>query len=68
MDEDDPTTSETLLREVGQNAASARGDEFARLYAPLLVRFVGRERFNNRPISPDLRDALVQEAYIAILT
>ena len=65
--DDGPTTSTTLLRNVAQSAGAVRGDEFARLYEPLLKRFVGREHYNHQPIPQDQRDDLVQEAYIAIL-
>ena len=61
-----PTTSETLLREVSAHPDSPRAEEFARLYEPVLKRYVARARANHGRIQPADRDDIVQEAFLAV--
>ena len=62
-----PTTSEALLREITANPGSPRAEEFARIYRPILARYVARMRANNDPIQPADRDDIVQESLLAVL-
>ena len=61
-----PTTSEALLRELAANPASPRAEEFARLYEPVLRRYVAAARIGHGPIQPADRDDLVQEVFLAV--
>ena len=61
-----PTTSETLLREIAANPESARAEAFARLYEPVLRRYVEAARVGHAPIQPADRDDLVQEVFVAV--
>ena len=61
-----PTTSETLLREISANPESARAEAFARLYEPVLRRYVEAARVGHAPIQPADRDDLVQEVFVAV--
>ena len=65
-DERTPTTSETLLRELAANPASPRAEAFARLYEPVLRRYVAASRIGHEPIQPSDRDDLVQEVFLAV--
>ena len=65
-DERTPTTSETLLRELAANPASPRAEAFARLYEPILRRYVAASRIGHEPIQPSDRDDLVQEVFLAV--
>ncbi len=61
-----PTTSETLLSELAANPESPRAEEFARLYGPVLRRFVEQSRVRHEPLQPADRDDLVQEVFLAV--
>ena len=61
-----PTTSETLLRELAAHPDSPRAEEFARLYEPVLRRYVAQSCVGNEPIQPADRDDLVQEIYLSV--
>ena len=61
-----PTTSETLLRELGADPHSPRAEEFAQLYEPVLRRYVEASRVGHAPIQPADRDDLVQEVFVAV--
>lgn len=63
-----PTTSEALLREVSARPDSPRAEEFARIYRPVLARYVARSRANHVPIQPADCDDIVQEALLAVLS
>ncbi len=63
-----PTTSEALLREVAARPDSPRAEEFARIYRPVLARYVARSRANHVPIQPADCDDIVQEALLAVLS
>ena len=65
-DERTPTTSEALLRELGADPRSPRAEEFARLYEPVLRRYVAAARIGHGPIQPADRDDLVQEVFLAV--
>ncbi len=66
MTERTPTTSETLLRTLADHPDSERSEEFARLYEPVLRRYVAQSRVFHRPIQPADRDDLVQEVFLAV--
>ena len=66
MSERTPTTSETLLRELSANPDSSRAEEFARLYEPVLRRYVAQSRAFHQPIQPADQDDLVQETFLAV--
>ena len=66
MTERTPTTSETLLRELAARPESPRAGEFARLYEPVLRRYVAQSCAFHRPIQPADRDDLVQEVFAAV--
>ena len=61
-----PTTSETLLRDLAARPDSPRAEEFARLYEPVLRRYVAASRIGHAPIQPADRDDLVQEVFLAV--
>ena len=61
-----PTTSETLLRDLAARPDSPRAEEFARLYEPVLRRYVAQARIGHAPIQPADRDDLVQELFLAV--
>ena len=61
-----PTTSETLLRDLTAHPDSPRAEEFARLYEPVLRRYVAQSRAGHEPIQPADRDDLVQEIYLSV--
>ena len=61
-----PTTSETLLRDLAARPDSPRTEEFARLYEPVLRRYVAASRIGHAPIQPADRDDLVQEVFLAV--
>lgn len=63
-----PTTSETLLREIAERPDSPRAEEFARIYRPVLDRYVARSRAGHRPIQDADRDDIVQEALLAVMS
>ena len=63
-----PTTSEALLREVAEKPDSPRAEEFARIYRPILARYVARSRANHVPIQSADCDDIVQEALLAVLS
>lgn len=65
-DERTPTTSETLLRELAARPDSPRAEEFARLYEPVLRRYVAASRIGHEPIQPADREDLVQEVFLAV--
>lgn len=66
MPERTPTTSETLLKALADHPDSSRAEEFARLYEPVLQRYVAQSRAFHRPIQPADRDDLVQETFLAV--
>lgn len=66
MNERTPTTSETLLRDLAARPDSPRAEEFARLYEPVLRRYVAASRIGHAPIQPADRDDLVQEVFLAV--
>ena len=66
MPERTPTTSETLLRELAAHPESPRAGEFARLYEPVLRRYVAQSRAFHQPIQTADRDDLVQEVFAAV--
>ncbi len=68
MVERTPTTSEALLREISEHPDSPRAEEFARIYRPVLARYVARSRANHVPIQPADCDDIVQEALLAVLS
>ena len=61
-----PTTSEALLRELAARPDSPRKEAFARLYEPVLRRYVAASRIGHAPIQPADRDDLVQEVFLAV--
>ena len=61
-----PTTSETLLRELAAHPDSPRAEEFARLYEPVLRRYVAQSHAGHESIQPADRDDLVQEIYLSV--
>ena len=61
-----PTTSETLLRELTAHPDSPRAEEFARLYEPVLRRYVVQSRAGHEPLQSADRDDLVQEIYLSV--
>ena len=61
-----PTTSETLLRELAARPDSPRAEEFARLYEPILRRYVAQSRIRHERIQAADRDDLVQEVFMAV--
>ena len=63
-----PTTSEALLREISEHPGSPRAEEFARIYRPVLERYVSRSRAGHMPIQPADRDDIVQEALLAVFS
>lgn len=63
-----PTTSEALLREISEHPCSPRAEEFARIYRPVLARYVTRSRANHVTIQPADRDDIVQEAMVSVLS
>ena len=54
------TTSETMLRELGQDPLSPRWNEFVRIYKPVLERFVRYESGRGMPVPEADQDDLVQ--------
>ena len=66
MPDNTPTTSETLMREISAHPDSPRAEEFARLYEPVLRRYVAQARVNHACIQPADRDDIVQEAFLAV--
>ncbi len=66
MNNHTPTTSETLLRDLAARPDSPRAEEFARLYEPVLRRYVAASRIGHKPIQPADRDDLVQEVFLAV--
>ncbi len=66
MPERTPTTSETLLRELAAHSDSSRAEEFARLYEPVLRRYVAQSRAFHKPLQPADQDELVQETFLAV--
>lgn len=61
-----PTTSETLLRELATKPDSPRAEEFARLYEPVLRRYVAQSRAFHSLLQPADQDDLVQETFLAV--
>lgn len=61
-----PTTSESLLRELADNPDSPRAEEFARLYVPVLRRYIERSRAGRDAVQPTDRDDLAQEIFLAV--
>ena len=61
-----PSTSETLLRELAARPDSPRAEEFARLYEPVLRRYVAQSRALPDPVQPADRDDLVQEIFLSV--
>ena len=61
-------SAEALLREVAAKPDSPRAEEFARIYRPVLARYVARSRANHLPIQPADCDDIVQEALLAVLS
>lgn len=66
MSERTPTTSETLLRELAAHPDSSRAEEFARLYEPVLRRYVAQSHAFHQPLQPADCDDLVQETFLAV--
>ena len=68
MGDKTPTTSETLLRELAGHPAdgSPRDETFARLYEPVLRRYVAQACAEGDCVQPADRDDLVQEIFLAV--
>ena len=66
MNDATPSTSETLLRTLAAHPDSPRAEEFARLYEPVLRRYVAQSRAFHRPLQPADQDDLVQETFMAV--
>lgn len=66
MPERTPTTSETLLRNLSRHPDSPRAEEFARLYEPVLRRYVAQSRVCHERLQPADCDDIVQEAFLAV--
>ena len=66
MDETFPATSPTLLRAIAADPESPRWNDFARLYAPLVRRYLAKARVDFEPIGEADRDDLVQETFLAV--
>ncbi len=66
MSERTPTTSETLLQNLSRHPDSPRAEEFARLYEPVLRRYVAQSRVCHERLQPADCDDLVQEAFLAV--
>ncbi len=66
MSDRTPTTSETLLRELSARPDSPRAEEFARLYEPVLRRYVSAARVDHAPLQSADQDDLVQEIFLAV--
>lgn len=66
MDETFPATSPTLLRAIAADPESPRWNDFARLYAPLVRRYLANARVDFEPIGEADRDDLVQETFLAV--
>ena len=62
-----PVTSPTLLGAISADPASPRWNDFARLYEPVIRRYLERERMNFRALQPSDRDDLVQETFLAVM-
>ena len=62
-----PVTSPTLLNAIAADSSSPRWNDFARLYEPVIRRYLARERENFRVIQPSDRDDLVQETFLAVM-
>ena len=62
-----PTTNKSLLDDLAQNPDSARIDEFASIYEPVMRRYATQTlaRLRNALCESD-RDDLVQEAFVAV--
>ena len=60
-----PTTSEGLLREAASSPDSPRREEFARLYAPILRRYV--ECASGPDFSREDRDDIAQEVFASVM-
>lgn len=61
-----PSTSSTLLKDVSMNPESVRMEEFARIYEPVLRRYVARAQAGFRTIPENEQDDLVQEAFMTV--
>lgn len=66
MDDTFPATSPTLLRAIAADPESPRWNDFARLYAPLVRRYLAKARVDFEPIGEADRDDLVQETFLAV--
>ena len=62
-----PVTSPTLLNAIAASPSSPRWNDFARLYEPVIRRYLERERVNFRALQPADRDDLVQETFVAVM-
>ncbi len=62
-----PVTSPTLLNAISASPESPRWNDFARLYEPVIRRYLERERVNFRTLQPADRDDLVQETFLAVM-
>ena len=67
MDTAFPVTSPTLLNAISADPQSPRWNDFARLYEPVVRRYLTRERMNFRVLSEADRDDLVQETFVAVM-
>ena len=54
-----PATSPTLLRAIAADPESPRWNDFARLYGPVVRRWLARERVDFRALGADERTGLV---------
>ena len=61
-----PVTSPTLLRAIAADPESPRWNDFARLYGPIVRRWLARERVDFRALGAADRDDLVQETFLAV--
>lgn len=61
-----PSTSSTLLKDVSMDTESVRMEEFARIYEPVLRRYVARAQAGFRTISECEQEDLVQEAFMTV--
>ena len=56
------------MREISEHPDSPRAEEFARIYRPVMARYVARSRANHVPIQPADCDDIVQEALLSVLS
>ena len=62
-----PTTSETLLKDVARDAVSPCAAEFVRIYEPLLKRYVATFASSGSPIQSFDQKDIVQDAILSVM-